>query len=592
MPVVPYNPVPQQALSSQGLADIRPNVPAEAFGGDIATAISGFGKSVSGAGDAIFERALWLQNLNNEAEARKTTADYTVAVGKLTADYNAKEGSDAVKAYPEYAKAIRVLRDQYGGTLSTPMSQRIYDSQSQGVMAHGIMNSATHAVGQQKAFTIKSFDAANTADLERLSLDPENKTLADQIDYAMEARARKLGDLHGAPPQDTENNIRVAKSSALVTRIQALMQDNPPAARQMFKDNEEAIDHTLRGKVDNATETLLTQHYATKGATDYIASHTDDEGNLTVPIKTMDADLRKLATNLAPDNDKLPEALVNQAHGLNNKNQYAHKDEVRRANETIYDSMLNGATSLPALMKDGSGAAAWQILPPSEQAKWSKRFDQYNVAEGKKYNEEVMKQMQGMKENSNTVTDFLEIDPTSKDLNLSRSNIDTVLRWQKEAKKDIGKSGKVNSYLNLLEGNYAVQLGELKLMDRGKANAAQYDQFSGSVIAAVDAWKEQKGSKTYPTDQQFLKEIAPQLMQQTIRKTGMFDTMWQSLGMPNKTYGFQAADTSSDQYKAYVKEKTQEYLKRGLDPDQYEIDRQYKAQVFKEIMELNKGPKK
>src|SRR5258708_2202373 len=52
---------------------MQPRVPAAAFGGEGAQAVSGLGRTVAGAGDEIFSRAIALQNLQNAAEA--TEAD-------------------------------------------------------------------------------------------------------------------------------------------------------------------------------------------------------------------------------------------------------------------------------------------------------------------------------------------------------------------------------------------------------------------------------------------------------------------------------------------------------------------------------------
>ena len=70
MPQVPYSPVPQVAPTGSPLPEVRSNVTAASFGGDVAHAIQGFGREAAGAGNAIYERALWLQGLNNQAEAR------------------------------------------------------------------------------------------------------------------------------------------------------------------------------------------------------------------------------------------------------------------------------------------------------------------------------------------------------------------------------------------------------------------------------------------------------------------------------------------------------------------------------------------
>ncbi len=110
MAQVPYSPVPQVSASGQGLPQVSSQAPEAAFGGEIARAISGLGKTVEGVGDQIYERALWLQNLNNQAEARKADADYIVRSGQLQTEFNSLEGDAAVKAYPKFVQNMTALR--------------------------------------------------------------------------------------------------------------------------------------------------------------------------------------------------------------------------------------------------------------------------------------------------------------------------------------------------------------------------------------------------------------------------------------------------------------------------------------------------
>src|SRR6266850_2070753 len=54
-----------------------------ASGFDVAQAVQGLGKTVAGAGDEIFNRAIALQNLNNETEASEADAKYMIEAGRI-----------------------------------------------------------------------------------------------------------------------------------------------------------------------------------------------------------------------------------------------------------------------------------------------------------------------------------------------------------------------------------------------------------------------------------------------------------------------------------------------------------------------------
>src|SRR5262245_25055856 len=126
MPTVPYNPVPQVAPSQQATPNIDVPTPIAAFGGTIASAIDSVGRASQDAGNENLRRAVALQELQNETEAREADAEYTISMGQLRADYHALEGKNAVQAYPKFVRDVRELQQRYSGTMSNPMSKRIF----------------------------------------------------------------------------------------------------------------------------------------------------------------------------------------------------------------------------------------------------------------------------------------------------------------------------------------------------------------------------------------------------------------------------------------------------------------------------------
>src|SRR5581483_2698427 len=101
MPQVPYQPVPQVAPSEAATPGVRVNAPTEAFGGASAAATEGLGKGFEQAGNELFGRAVALQQLANETEAREADAQYMLQAGDLHAKFNALEGKERVNAFPK-----------------------------------------------------------------------------------------------------------------------------------------------------------------------------------------------------------------------------------------------------------------------------------------------------------------------------------------------------------------------------------------------------------------------------------------------------------------------------------------------------------
>ena len=101
MPAIPYSPVPQVSPQENPTPSVRENTPIGAFGGQVAEAIQGLGAVTEKAGNELFGRAVALQQLNNETEAREADAKYMMAAGDIHAKFNALEGKDRVDAYPK-----------------------------------------------------------------------------------------------------------------------------------------------------------------------------------------------------------------------------------------------------------------------------------------------------------------------------------------------------------------------------------------------------------------------------------------------------------------------------------------------------------
>lgn len=584
MAQVPYSPVPSQAVSGAGISEVHTNVASGAFGGDVAQAISGVGKAVEGAGDHIYERAIWLQNQQNQADARQAAADYTIAAGGLAAKYNALEGENAVKAYDKYTQDLKDLRAQHANTLDAPMARRMFDNESLGTLSHAIFNGASHSAGQQKAYIIGSMKADTQSLYEQTGQNPQDEILYEKNLKKVANTARQEALLHGQPDA-AENNAHGAQSGLAVTRIQAISQDNALEGRRVFEENRKYLTKDALLQMDDYTQKLVVSEYASKGGKDLVASHLDEDGlTLTVPAKELIAKSNDLAEKLLPGDNKLKTAMSQSVMSEINRVKYYRKEEIRDAESVINDLMISGVPDVASAMKDPKGAVAIDTLKGTAAlTQLDGRFYRYNQAINKSYNDAVMKEMDGMRDNARE--EFLSIDPT-KLPDVSRSNIDTIHRWQKEARKAVDKVVPSSHYKTILKDQYTEQMNTLNLLERSK-NKVEYDRFTGSISSAIDGWKEATGSKTYPTDAQFLKDIAPTLMKQTIK-----DGFWKDTWFESKTYGYQAADKSSDTYKAYVKEKTEEYRKRNMAPDLFEIDRRYARQVFKEIIETQKGPAK
>src|SRR5882762_8322699 len=152
MPTVPYKPIPDQSPQATPTPYFHVNTPPAAFGANIGQALEGLGQMTEHAGNELFTRAIALQNLRNETEAREADAQYMMKAGELHANFSSLQGKQAVDAYPGYMQQLQESREQIREGLSNDASRRLYDSPSLSTLGRTIFNGAGHAAAENKSW--------------------------------------------------------------------------------------------------------------------------------------------------------------------------------------------------------------------------------------------------------------------------------------------------------------------------------------------------------------------------------------------------------------------------------------------------------
>src|SRR5262245_32507513 len=98
MAQVPYKPVMDVSPGDRPTPYFHLNAVADAFGANIGQALSHLGAQMERSSDELFNRAVALQQLKNETEAREADAQYMIESGKYHAEFNSLQGKNAVNA--------------------------------------------------------------------------------------------------------------------------------------------------------------------------------------------------------------------------------------------------------------------------------------------------------------------------------------------------------------------------------------------------------------------------------------------------------------------------------------------------------------
>ncbi len=260
-PRVPYSPVPDVAPADVSTPSIHVNAPLEAFGGAAAAGLSHLGSALEGAGNEVYARAYAMQDLNNRAEAQELFAKYADQSGDRHIQFTSLQGKQAQDAYDPYKKDIIDLRSRIGAEASAPMVQKLYNSESLGLMSRTVFAGATHAGAETKRYQISANASAHKAIMDQVQSFPDDPAaFNDGITKARELAVHSSG-LMGNQVGDeaTKLAVKQAESDVWTSKIMGMMRKDPDSAKKLM---EAALDQgRITGqdyqKLQNPVDTVL-----------------------------------------------------------------------------------------------------------------------------------------------------------------------------------------------------------------------------------------------------------------------------------------------------------------------------------------------
>jgi hypothetical protein len=212
-------------------------VPVDAFGGAVGHALEGLGGQIEQSSDRIWSRAVEMQGLQNETEAKEADAKYMMQSGLMHADFINKEGLNAgPEALQKHIQELQDLRTSIRGSLSNPAAQRMYDASSLGFMGRNIFNAAGHSGQQMKV-------AANNASDSRIALaktsigdNPEDDVNVARMGRVIQSEVAAKGRNSGWTPEQIDATTQAETSEAVSHRILGIAKTNAPKAQRILDD--------------------------------------------------------------------------------------------------------------------------------------------------------------------------------------------------------------------------------------------------------------------------------------------------------------------------------------------------------------------
>ncbi len=510
MPQIP-NPVPTVAVQDTPLPKASVNAPEAAFGGATAAAIANLGRTIEGAGNELFNRAVSLKNDDNLAEAKQADTDYMIKSGAIHAEYNSLQGDAAVKAYPKYQEDLAKARTDIRETLSNPASKRMYDSSSLSVMGRNIFNGAGVAASQQKQYVAQSSTARVQTLMDQVIQSPDDKTFQSSLQSVETEIRGTQATLGGWSPEKTDEEVARARSQLITNRAQGLSRTDAPGAKEFLEQNRKFLTKDDVNKADNYVQTALHGNGAKLIDNEVNADLRSDPLGKDKTLQERIDEAREKAKKMAPDDPLMGDYAANQVISTwNRSRQVKHSFDLDNKNTLSkslmgqYDPQGKLPTTVEELTAHPEARAAWEQTDPKDQRGILKALAQNAKGDQSWTNESLRRnlQLKGLAQADPKA--FLEVDVLNENLpnsaKIALANQQIALKGKAESDPRVTHAMQV-----LRPMTQAAGLDPTRDKD-------QFYQFVGSLQDAMDQY--QKDNKKLPPADE-INKMGARLLQQT-----------------------------------------------------------------------------
>lgn len=504
MPTVPSAEfVPSVAPTEAATPSERINAPEAAFGGASAAATEGLGTALERSGNEIFARAVALQQLQNETEARDGDTKYMMQAGELHAKFNSLEGEERVKAFPKYAQDLQETRAKIRGALSNPMAMKMYDASSLSTMGRSIFNGAGAAATANKEWAHGAVNAQHDLLVKGVYDDPQDDSAFRQaiVNNHQTATTRAALTPGGASPERIELMTRTGDSTIAANRVLGMVRNQPYQASQMLKQyKDEGLlfgkDYeSVSNKVESLTQTIGTQTIANQ----VLGKYVQQDGSYSKSAADMQDEAVKQAATAYPDDPKM-ESAARAAFDRNyNQHQWAVQQDKRDVDQQVAGYITKGVSTTEMLPPD-----LLKRMSPQQIKAFPGQANTYQKSIDTQTNQAAYEKFLGLYNNDNGA--FMEKDFMTEP-GLNKSNRDYFMRLQRTtAANGDPRVGKAMSWLK----GYAPQtLDDLGITGKAK-DPDTSNRFVGALHDAIQGWQETNGKP--PNETQLTKEIYPNLL--------------------------------------------------------------------------------
>lgn len=574
MPQVPYQPY-STAEPSSGGERLQVSAPPAAFGVNIGAALQGLGSTTEQVGNELFSRAMALQDLRNETDARDAQTQYAEKASMLHAQYGALEGKAATDGLKDYIKAQDDARMEFRGSLKTAFAQRFYDRDTLPFMQRNIFSAAGHAADENKRNVIGTAQAQKDITAKTF-VEPKNE---DEFQHKLEtvddADATIIAAKGLAPDSPQAADLRMQSHSKLwLGRIGQVAHDDPQSALVML-DNAKAKGEMTQDDFEKALLISRAQNRAIGGVNLVNSIFSADKN-----AGQMEDEVKEKAASLAHGDPLFEKDALAQLKGKIVNDRYIANQDKNAGIQQVFEGIQKGVSDIRELRLMPGMAATIDALPPSDREKIPAQINAYNSARDKKGQEENFTALTGMFYNDRE--GFLDADFSK--YNLSQPQIRELMSKRAQAVKNPVDDPMLNRAMSWMRQSRAAELRALGIYFRPTAgsDATDYDHYTGAMQSAIDVWRQEKGKP--PGFKDIVDEIGPSVIRQRAAPSAIFGMAW-----PTKKAMFDQDLTAAKKW-ADEKGLAAEITARGgSEPTEEEIYRAFVRSQFIDLYSKESG---
>lgn len=231
---VPYTGEPTVAPTDAPIPSRTADAPLSAFGGASAAAESQLGGQLEKSGTELWDRAVAMQQLNQQADAINKISDLADKQTDEYMKFRSLEGKAAVDAFPGFKDKMNQMREDVGATLGSDYARKLYLQESRAQQTRVMFSAAAHAGDQQKSYLKGTSQAHIDSGQNAVSAMPDSEEAYQDSLNRNRAEAEVQQGLHGWSDDQKQDFIRTQDATTVYNRVTALARTQPLAAQKIL----------------------------------------------------------------------------------------------------------------------------------------------------------------------------------------------------------------------------------------------------------------------------------------------------------------------------------------------------------------------